>query len=538
MNEALERQGWTNDVRTYLLISILLCVIVLLSFWGLQNAEFINLDDWGYVFRNASVMDGLSVKGIQWAFTTTHMNNWQPVTWISHMLDCSLFGVAPGAHHVVNIALHAVNSILVFVVLLQLTGSCLKSSFVAAVFAVHPLHVESVAWISERRDVLSTLFGLLTLLAYARFIRRPSPLWYGVALVSFVLGLLSKPMLVTLPFVLLLLDFWPAGRIAGWRDLGRRILEKVPFFMLSAASCVVTYVFQEQSGAMAVAQPLDLRIANAFVSYVLYVGKSFVPINLAIKYPYPASIPLAYTLGSALLLGLVTTVAVWLAKTRPYLAVGWFWFLGTLFPVIGLVKVGTQAMADRYMYVPLIGLLIATAWGFPPLVKRIPYRKALMPMSALLCIVSLAYLTRIQVGYWHDSVALYEHTAAVTNDNIFAHYNLGLFYREMGDWKKSIRNFEEVIRIDPMIYDVHFKLAPVLEQDGRPHEAVAMYESCLRKDPRHGMCHYELGRLLFRLKRIDTAIEHMETAAVLRPSDGRIRGDLSELRQMKLTQDQ
>jgi hypothetical protein len=538
MNEALDRQGWPNDVRTQLLISILLCVIVLLSFSALQNAQFINLDDWGYVFRNANVMNGLSVEGIQWAFTTTHMNNWQPITWISHMLDCSLFGVDPGAHHVVNVALHAANSILVFFVLLRFTGCCLKSAFVAAVFAVHPLHVESVAWISERRDVLSTLFGLLTLLAYARFIRRPSPLWYGVALVSFALGLLSKPMLVTLPFVLLLLDFWPAGRIAGWRDFGRRTLEKFPFFLLSAAACVVTYVSQEQSGAMAVVQPLDLRIANAFVSYVRYMGKSLVPINLAIKYPYPVSIPLAHTLGSALFLGLVTTAALWLAKTRPYLAVGWFWFLGTLFPVIGLVKVGTQAMADRYMYIPLIGLLIATAWGIPPLLKGIPYRRALLSVSALLCILILALLTRIQVGYWHDSVALYEHTAAVTNDNIFAHYNLGLFYRETGDWKKSIRNFEEVIRIDPMIYDVHFKLAPVLERDGRPHEAVEMYESCLRKNPRHGMCHYELGRLLVRLGRIDMAIEHMEAAAALRPSDLRIRGGLSELRQMKLMHDQ
>ncbi len=446
--------------KRLLIISLLLIIATFMAFWQVTHCDFINFDDPEYVTDNRHVQDGLTVEGILWAFTTGHAANWHPLTWISHMVDVQLFGLQPGWHHLTNLLFHLANTLLLFLVLNRMTKALWQSAFVAALFALHPLHVESVAWVAERKDVLSTFFWMLTMGMYVSYVARPGLTRYLTLLLCFALGLMAKPMLVTLPFVLLLLDYWPLQRLEQkkppqevrkplskdkkrtppvkapvqpvdhWPLIRPLLTEKIPLFVLAVLSSIVTYLVQHHGGAVESLEafPPSARVANAFVSYSTYMVKMLWPTNLAVFYPHPRWWPLWQVLGSVVLLIAITVLAIRGAKKRPYAAVGWLWYVGTLVPVIGVVQVGSQAMADRYTYIPLVGLFIIVAWAVPELLKKWPYRKEALIVLSALCLLCLFLVTWRQVGYWRNSIALYDHALEVTDANSLIHNNRGTAY--------------------------------------------------------------------------------------------------------------
>ena len=440
--------------RTVLAVCCLLALAVAAVFAQTVRHEFINFDDNVYVYDNPPIADGVTAGAIAWSFTSFHASNWHPLTWLSHALDCQLYGPhRPGWHHLTNVVLHAAVAIALFLVLWQMTGNLWPSAFVAAVFAVHPLRVESVAWVAERKDLLSGLFFMLTLGAYLRYVRHPFS-WgrYLSVIAVFALGLMAKPMLVTLPFVLLLLDYWPLGRFSlrGGADilvcqgdggdsgrqeylphrpaLRRLIVEKIPLLALAAASCVVTSLAQHSAIIPIDFAPVSSRIANALFSYVAYVGQFFYPSGLALFYPYPsAGIPLWKVVGAVAVLVGISAAAVLARRRLPYLFVGWFWYVGMLVPVIGLMQVGLQAMADRYTYLPQIGLCIAVTWGAANVAVRWPYRRWVYGVASLSLVAGLMAGAWRQTSYWNNSKTLWTRTLACTTGNVFAHNNLGGF---------------------------------------------------------------------------------------------------------------
>ena len=398
------------------------------------------------------------------------------------MLDCHLFGTNAGWHHLTNLLLHIANTLLLFAVLKQMTAALWRSAFVAALFALHPLHVESVAWIAERKDVLSTLFWLLTMIAYVSYVRHPSIIRYLLAILVFALGLMAKPMLVTLPFVLLLLDYWPLGRLRLRGDVNRKswsrpVREKVPFFILSAISSVVTFLVQQKGGAMSRLDwiPLIIRFGNAFVSYVKYIGKMFWPSRLAVLYPYPADMALLWPMMSALVLLAVSVLVIRLAPKYKYLLVGWLWYLGTLFPVIGLVQVGSQALADRYTYIPLIGLFIIIGWVLPDLLSKWQYRRTTLGISAGIVLVAMLLCTRMQVSHWRNSKSLFEHALNVTEGNYVAHCSLAYALQQQDELDQAITHNRHALRINPNYPKAHFSLGLVLLKKGNLTEAAAHF---------------------------------------------------------------
>lgn len=407
-------------MRPPLLLGGALALLTVLAFLPSLGNGYVILDDPLYVTSNPEVRQGITREGAVWALTANVANNWHPLTVLSHMLDVEVFGLPPAGHHLTSLLLHLAGVLLLFEALRRMTGAVHRSALVAALFAVHPTRVESVAWISERKDVLSGLFFMLALLAYLGWVRRPSAGRYLLVALALTLGLAAKPMLVTLPCVLLLLDFWPLGR----RGLGRLIREKIPLFALSAASCLVTLHYQKTSMAPLDVLPWDLRLANAAVSYATYLGKAFLPRNLAVLYPFPMEIPAWKTAGAVLLLAAVTALAVWRARKSPWLLVGWLWFLGTLVPVIGLVQVGRQAMADRYTYLPFIGLFLAVVWGLAELTERRGALRPVLGALAILVILGLVGMTRAQTRHWRDGVTLFRHALAATGDNPLARRGL------------------------------------------------------------------------------------------------------------------
>jgi tetratricopeptide (TPR) repeat protein len=492
---------------------------------------FIDLDDPGYVIDNPHVTGGLTLENIAWAFTTGHAANWHPLTWLSHMLDVTLFGVNPGAHHLVSVALHTANALLLFFVLVFLTrgrtGPAVHvgcAAFVAAVFAVHPVHVESVAWISERKDVLSTLFWLLTMWAYAAYLRSRSTAAALCTIGGFVLGLMSKPMLVTLPFVLILLHLWPLGeeRVATLPAALRtgRIPRLVwALIALSALSSMVTFVVQRQGGAVSTldVMPLSLRIGNALVSYVAYLGKTFWPANLAVFYPFRIDLAPAAAAAAALALATITVLIARLGRAHPYLLVGWGWYLGTLVPVIGLVQVGTQAMADRYLYVPLIGIAIAAAWGTAALAPRA--HRTLTWVAAAIVVV-LAVVAHRQVAHWQSSLTIWQRTVDVTNDNYRARNSLGAVLGNLGRTAEAIVHFEEALRLKPdasEAFHIHHNLGRALAESGQLDQAIAHYREALRLKPDYPEAHNNYGLALARQEEFERAIEQYRLALEDRP---------------------
>ncbi len=485
--------------------------------------DFVNYDDPDYVTNNPHVRDGITPNGLAWALTSGDAANWFPVTRISHMLDCQMFALDSGPHHLTSVLIHALAVLLLFAFLDLATGARWPSAFVAFVFALHPLHVESVAWVSERKDVLCALFWFLTLWTWVRFTLKPSRSRYVLAVASFCLGLMSKPMIVTLPFVLLLLDFWPLRR-------GLRVREKLPFFALSAASAVITILVQQSSGAVEALStvPLSLRIENAAVSYIVYIAKTLWPSALAVFYPYPANLPAWQPILAALaILGI--SAAVWMAWRRhPYLAVGWLWYLGTLVPVIGLVQVGSQARADRYMYVPMVGLALMLAWGAADAMRKWPAAKtgiAILAVAGCACCVPLTWM---QAAYWKNSESLYRHALAVTKDNALAEHNLGSYLLDApGQLPEAIRHLQAALRINPDSASAHSDLGSALARTGHAMEAIPEFQAALRLSPNSATVHNNLANALLDTGRRSDAIAEYRYALSLDPGYADARRNLA-----------
>ena len=493
--------------RLPLLISLALVLITLATYWRLLSSDFVNYDDNKYVTENHHVQAGLTFPGLRWAFDIGYASNWHPLTWLSHMLDCQLFGLDPRGHHLTNLLFHLANTLLLFGVLKRMTGALWPSAMVAALFALHPAHVESVAWVAERKDVLSTFFFLLTLGTYAIYGQQSkirsarSKLAYALALICFALGLMSKPMLASVPFVLLLLDYWPLRRAELSAERLRikpimpLVLEKIPFFALAACSSVITVLAQKRGGAVVPIEviSLDVRCWNALVSYLRYIGKLFWPHDLAVIYPYVYEWP-SWLVGAAAALVLtVSWLALRLRRPSPYFPVGWFWFLGTLVPVIGLVQVGEQAMADRYTYIPSIGLFIVISWGAVQVLGNWPLRKRALITTAAVTLSVCVGLTRSQVACWQDGISLFEHAVAVTRNNATAHNSLGIALAAKNRLAEAVAQYRLALQINPSYGLAHNNLGVALTRLGRHDEAVAHYQSALDVDPEDFDAHFNLA---------------------------------------------
>ena len=470
-----------------------ICIFLALITWAVFGQtlrhDFVNYDDQDYVYANPAVQTGLSLGNVVWAFTHVHANNWHPVTTLSHMLDCQLYGLNPAGHHLTNVLLHTVAVILLFLVLRQMTGALWRSAFVAAVFAVHPLRVESVAWVAERKDVLSGVFFMLTLGAYVRYTRRPGS-WgrYALVAVFFALGLMSKPMLVTLPFVLLLLDYWPLMRFPQPDHDPRlfpipRVLinEKLYLLGLSALSCLATLLAEEHTMGMGLALTLPQQVGNALISCATYIRQMFYPAHLAVFYPLPsAGLPVAQALAALLLLAAVSTAVLRWGKSRPWLPVGWLWYLGMLVPVLGLVQVGSQAHADRYTYLPQIGLYILLTWTAADLCAGLRYRRLVLGTASLTLIAALAFCARVQATYWQDSQSLWGHAVECTEPNIVAYGNLADALMQKGRTREAIVEYQQVLKLLPENPQAQFGLGLAWAREGRVDDAIALFKEALK----------------------------------------------------------
>jgi tetratricopeptide (TPR) repeat protein len=520
-----------------LLICIFLAVVTFAVYFPVRNYDLVHLDDDVYVKDNAEIKSGLNIESIKWAFTTGQASNWHPLTWLSLMLDCELFraaslpgGVKPGPMHIVNVLFHVANTILLFVILAGMTKGVWQSAFVAGLFALHPLHVESVAWVTERKDVLSTLFWLLTMLAYARYAERPSARRYIAVLVLFAMGLLAKPMLVTMPFILLLLDYWPLERFQSSKiSIQKALLEKIPFFCLSVASSIVTVIVQHGAMSSIYMIHLNERIINAMVSYVSYISKMFWPVGLAALYPHPADrIPADKALICAAILILITIICLYYVRRHKYLLVGWLWYLGTLVPVIGIVQVGSQAMADRYTYVPLIGIFIIIAFGVTELLKEKPFRKIVLGVLAGVSLSACAIVTSHQLKYWKDSIMLFEHTLAVTEGNALVHNNYANVLNQLGRRNEAAAHLVEALRFLPNSPEIQNNYGILLRETGKFDQAIEHFKIALKLDPGFKLTHYDLGIALAAKGDYEGAIQqyqlYMGTAVDLAD----IRQDLAE----------
>ena len=476
---------------------------------------FVNFDDDVYVTENANIKNGFTGQSVLWALTNSHAENWHPLTWLSHILDYKLFGLYPAGHHLTNLMLHIINTLLLFFILQKMTGSLWPSAFVAALFAIHPLHVESVAWVAERKDVLSALFWLLTMLAYWHYTKRPTLLRYSGTLILFSLGLMAKPMLVTLPFVLLLLDYWPLKRtVNSKRSILKLVLEKLPFMILAAISSVITYNLQTKTGIDIL--PLGARISNADVSYISYIIKMIYPAGLSVFYPHPLGGITAWKITLAAVLLVFITITAILTRRR-YLIVGWLWYLGTLVPVIGFVQVGDQAMADRYTYLPLTGIFIMLAWSAVEIINRI-HAKTFVPATiSALIIIALLICTRIQIGYWRDSITLFERTLDVTENNYKMEYDLGYELVSQGRLDEGVVHYRRAIEISPVNTHIRYNLANCLRQQGKIDEAIEEYRKTIRYDKNYVDAYNNLGYALLPQGKLDEATTCFGEALKINP---------------------
>jgi lipoprotein NlpI len=572
------------------LLCLLLAAITLGIFWQTATHEFINFDDDLYVTENYYVKMGLTRESISWAFTTFHAANWHPLTWLSHMADIELYGLNPKGHHLTNVFLHTANALLLFSLLAKITGSLSRSFLVANLFALHPLHVESVAWIAERKDVLSAFFWMLTLLLYAWYVKRPSLARYLLTLLAFAVGLTTKPMLVTLPFVLLLFDYWPLRHFMPCQQkifsvesdivsfnspmqsfpILALVKEKIPFFILSVASSVITLHAQKAGGALANLDNVSFpyRLANGVVAYVIYLGKMVWPKQLALIYPLPSTIPAWLILGAALLLVIISFFVVRTRRENPYLFVGWFWYLGTLLPVIGIIQVGSQAMADRYTYIPLVGPFIMVVWGGHKQLRGWWWRNTVLTTSGALFITLLGFVTWRQLGYWKSSFTVFEHALDVTDNNKIAyvnlgvalskagkteeasrhytnglqnsfyaadaHINLGILLAAQGKYTAAIQHYRQALQIRRDDAEVWYNLGLALASQGKSDEAIAHFREALRLNPNDADTHNNLGVLLTEKRNFKAAIAHYSEALRIRPEFEQARDNLHQTRQKLL----
>ena len=517
------------------LIGAGLAVVTLAIYAQVAGHQFITLDDDVYIKDNPMVNRGVTLSRITWAFTTFHQANWHPLTWISHMIDSQVFGMNAGGHLLVNALIHVANTSLLFWFLLRTTHARWPSALVAALFALHPLHVESVAWAAERKDTLATFFGLLSLLAYARYAEAPSRKWYAWTAIALLLGLMAKPVLVTWPFVMLLLDYWPFRRFQAseerdrWSAFRGIVLEKIPLFAIAAASCVITFIAQARGGTVRTFAdaPVTLRLSNALVSYAKYLLLTFWPNDLAVYYPFaPAGIPLWQIIGAALLLIGITAFCISQRKIRPYLIVGWLWFVGTLIPVIGLVQVGGQTMADRYFYIPSIGLFIAIVFGVANIAQtgRVAWAFSVATIAVVLLV--LATLTNAQIHRWRDSSTLFQHTLAVTPPNFPMEYNLAHVLGGQGKYDEAAAHFQNALQIKPDFFDGLLNMGVTRAQQGQIGEAIEYYQRAIAVQPDSAKAHAELGVALARQNRMEAALDELNKASDLAPNDADVHTNL------------
>jgi len=545
-------------------ICLLLVVVTLSVYWQVRNFEFVSYDDPLYVDANRHVQKGLTLETVVWSFTdaTGVTNYWVPLTWLSILLDYELYGLNAGGYHLTNLLLHLLNVVLLFLLLRRMTGALWRSAFAAALFALHPLHVESVAWVTERKDVLSIFFWLATLIAYSGYVRRPGLGRYLMTLILFCLGMMAKPMLVTLPFVLLLLDYWPLGRLQSGSfsagqvrkvRFGRLIWEKAPFFGVVVVAAIAAFWTQMAGGAVQslALVPFGVRLINIPVAYLTYIAKLLYPVRLAFLYPHPGALPLWQWAGASLLLAIVTFLVLRFSGKRPYLAVGWLWYLGTLVPVIGLVVIGPHVVADRYTYVPLIGLYLLAAWGIPELLPQGRYRRPALSVLGVGVLAVLAAATHAQVRTWQNDISLYEHALAVNSRNLIAHNllgnalekagridaaaghyfqalqlnpenaetqnNIGLISARRGKISEAMDHFLEALRVDPNLKEAHYNLANVLLTRGDFDGAVAQFLAALKIDPLYAEAHNNLGGALMYQGCPSEAAFHFREALMIAP---------------------
>lgn len=515
---------------------VLVCAVIfavtLAVFSQVRDDAFINLDDTIYIVENANVATGLNFDNIKWAFTSfdNAAGLYLPIAFLSHMVDVHLYGLNPGGHHLTNVFIHAAAAVLLLLLLYRMTGALWQSSFVAAIFALHPLNVESVAWVTERKDVLSALFMFTTLFLYAEFVTKRKKGFYLLALFAFLLGLMSKPMLVTLPVLMLLVDFWPLNRVQSGPGESRiglylgmmpsLIKEKIPFFILSLTFGLLTISMQHGVGAtqVNVLNPFALRVGNAITAYAKYLAKLIWPHDLAVYYPYPAHIPLWQVVVALTLLAAISWAVVRFASRHPYLPVGWFWFLLALIPVIGLLQAGSQAMADRFSYIPKIGILILCAWGAPELLKSLKGRKVILASLATLVLLSLSLVTWKQLGYWQDSITLFQHTLRVAGGSFIIHDNLGLALMREGRVDDAIGEFRQALQIDSTKAEGHNNLGLALASKGHLDEAIGEYYKALGLDANIAEVYNNLGIAYARKGDLDRAISNFARAVDKNPN--------------------
>ena len=534
--------------KRFLVICLLLVLAVGIVYAPALTHDFVAFDDDVYVTENRYVKNGFVQGSLAWAFSFSH-NNWHPLTWLSLTLDGELFGPNPTGYHLVNLLFHVLSTLILFIVLNRMTGALLPSAFVAALFALHPINVESVAWIAERKNVLSTFFWMLTLLAYERFARRPDLPRYLLVFSSLALGLMAKPMLVTLPFVLLLMDYWPLGRTRLWRpdngdasDQGfqpapfsRLVLEKIPLLLLSALSIAISCLAAEKTGGFVDAIPMGLRLSNAVTSYGVYLWKTLWPQGLGVFYPFPESVPLWKVAGAGGLVVALTALFLGTARKRPYLLVGWLWYLGTLIPVLGIVQHGLwPATADRYAYIPLVGLFMAVAFGAAEISKAAvfsnrPLKNAVFFGATGLVLMALMICSWQQLRYWRGTRALFERAIAVTEDNWVARYNLGTALEKRGDYQGAVANLKEAVRIKPTFAKAHYNLGCGLDGQGKHEQAVHHYREAVRVRPNYVEAYNNLGISLAILGRMSEAREAFLGALKINPKDVPARKNLQML---------
>jgi len=586
MNNNNAHEETFSSLRRDLFVCLFLVLAIYAVYWQVSDHEFVYFDDSLYVTKNRYVQAGLSVEGFKWAFSFSEKGYWHPLTWLSHMLDCQLFGLNPGVHHLVNLMLHVANSVLLFLAFKRMTGARWQSAIVAALFALHPMNVESVAWVAGRKNLLSTLFWMLTMFTYVGYTEQPRFFRYVLVLIVFALGLLAKPMLVTLPLVLLLLDYWPLGRIrfeqsevgSNERTVGsifggtkgsqafRLVLEKIPLLAFSAFAINLSSLSVQVHGISISMDsvPVNLRIANAVVSYLKYIGNTIWPQNLAVFYPFPKMVPMWQSVSAAVLLICISLVVIRALKRAPYLTVGWLWYLGTLVPVIGLMQAGLwPAMADRWAYVPLIGIFIMVAWGLSALAARWHFKRIWLVAATAAVLSIFMITTKLQVGYWSDSITLFEHAlksatpcSAIHNNlgvalqkkgriaEAISHYtealrlnpnyaqahnNLGITLRKQGRVAEAIRHFYVAVQVDPTYADPHFSIGNIMEQQGRITEAVRYYINALKLKPDYADAHTNLGYVLLQKGKVREALVYFQKAARLKPDSELVQNNLKSV---------
>ena len=502
-----------------LIIFIVLTVVTLAVFWQVKQFNFVNFDDNVYVTENNHIKQGFSLDGLHWAFTTTHAEFWHPLTWLSLMLDYQLYGLKAGGYHLTNLILHILSTLLLFWLFNRMTGMIWRSAFVAALFALHPLHVESVAWIAERKDVLSAFFWMLTLCLYVYYTEKPAIRRYLLVLFSFVCALMSKPMVVTLPLIMILLDYWPLKRFESKKEnwVLWQFKEKFPLFTLSAVFSIITLLAQHKMSAQDSSYPLGLRIANASVSFVTYLTKTFWPQDLAIFYPFPNDIPLWQVLGATILIIVISAFVIIMLKRLPYLFAGWLWFAITMAPVIGIIQINSQAMADRYHYLPSVGIAVILAWGLPLLFSRDDTRRKILFPAAIASLLILSVLTWQQCGYWKNSVTIFQHALLVTKNNYLAHSNLASALAEEGKLNEAIDHYNEAIRIIPHCAEHYYNRGLAYVTLGQHKKAIDDFNQAVNMKPDYFEAYLNKGAACGVLGQYQPAIDNFSEAIRLQP---------------------